>query len=326
MGTKLLRFDVIIGNPPYQQMDDGHGASAIPLYNLFIEQAKRMKPKYLTMIIPSRWFSGGKGLLRFRQRMLEEGGIREIHDFPIPSEIFPSVDVKGGINYFLWDRDYKDRDVLVRTYYGGKCTSEMRRPLKEEGVDIFIRDNMAPAILEKVRKLKEDSFKPLINSRDSFDIPSNFVGENEPFDGSLTMYGYKSVSYIPREKIKLGKYLIDAHKLFIGKAYGGDNKGRAVGVPFYGGDGTCCTETYYVLGPFKTKEICDNVASYINTNFFQYMVKIKKIAQNTTGKTYEFVPIQDFNKPWTDEELYDKYGISQEEIEHIEDMVGNKNK
>jgi len=122
MGTKLLRFDVIIGNPPYQQMDDGHGASAIPLYNLFIEQAKRMKPKYLTMIIPSRWFSGGKGLSKFRKSMLNDGGIREIHDFPIPSEIFPSVDVKGGINYFLWDKDYKGSNEVVQRIakeYGG---------------------------------------------------------------------------------------------------------------------------------------------------------------------------------------------------------------
>lgn len=320
MGAKLLEFDAIIGNPPYQQMDDGYGASAIPLYNLFIEQAKKVKPGYVIMIVPSRWFSGGKGLSKFRKSMLEEGGIVEIHDYIYSNEIFPSVDIKGGINYFLWDRHHNG-DVLVRTYIKGKCVSEMSRPLREDDIDIFIRDNMAPEILSKVRALGEESFSTLVNSRDSFNLQSNFYGNEESFDGAVKMFGYNNIGYVSRDEIKEGVDLIDKHKLFIGKAYGGDSCIRKIGVPIYGGHNTCCTETYYVIGPFENENICENVASYINTCFFQYMLSIRKIAQNMTSKTYLYVPMQDFSKPWTDEELYAKYKLSEEQIKHIEKIV-----
>ena len=175
---KEMQFDVIIGNPPYQMSDGGAQASAKPIYHLFIEQAIALNPRYLCMIVPSRWFAGGKGLDDFREKMLNDRRIKEIHDFPDASEVFPGVEIKGGVNYFLWDKEYKG-DCLIRTYEKGECISALKRPLREEAADVFIRYNEAIPILRKIQSFGEKSFSELMSSRKPFGIPTNFKGKKE---------------------------------------------------------------------------------------------------------------------------------------------------
>ena len=182
-----MNFDVIIGNPPYQMSDGGHSASATPIYHKFIQQAMKMNPQYLCMIVPSRWFTGGKGLDNFREEMLNDKRLKEIHDFPISEDVFPSVGVAGGVNYFLWHRDYVG-DCLIKTYEKGECISEMKRPLIEDATDIFIRYNEAIPILRKVQTFQEKSFSEFISSRKPFGLPTNFKGKKEPFQDAIKIY------------------------------------------------------------------------------------------------------------------------------------------
>ena len=186
---KEMQFDVIIGNPPYQMSDGGGGlgSSATPIYHLFIEQAIALNPRYLCMIVPSRWFAGGKGLDDFREKMLNDRRIKEIHDFPDASEVFPGVEIKGGVNYFLWDKEYNN-DCLIKTYENEECISALKRPLKEEAADVFIRYNEAIPILRKIQSFGEKSFSELMSSRKPFGIPTNFKGKKEPFKGAVKIY------------------------------------------------------------------------------------------------------------------------------------------
>ncbi|MFZ2423518.1 MAG: Eco57I restriction-modification methylase domain-containing protein, partial [Anaerolineae bacterium] len=144
-----MQFDVIIGNPPYQLDDGGYGTSAAPLYHLFVEQAKALEPRYLAMIIPARWFAGGKGLDEFRELMLADSRLRSIDDFLSASDVFPGVGLKGGVCYFLWDRDNPGQ-CRVTTHFKDWPVSTTSRPLQEEGVDVFIRFNEGLSILKKV--------------------------------------------------------------------------------------------------------------------------------------------------------------------------------
>ena len=321
-----MKFDVIIGNPPYQMSDGGdtedrQRGGAIPLYHRFIQQAKKLTPRYLTMIVPSRWFAGGRGLDDFRDEMLHDERIRTIVDFPISSECFPGVEIKGGVCYFLWDRDSKG-DCDIKTVRNNEV-SIMHRPLLEKGCDTFIRYNDAISILRKVQAFKEPTMNTMVSSQKPFGFRTFVKGKEEPFIGAVKLYANKSEGYVNRAEITQNSSWVDKYKVYITMAYGAgeDFPHQIINKPFLGSPNTCCTETYVVIGPYANKGVTENVISYIKTRFFRFLVLLKKNTQHASSKVYSFVPLQDFSKSWSDEELYAKYGLTEEEIAFIESMI-----
>ena len=317
-----MKFDVVISNPPYQLSDGGYRVSASPIYHLFVEKAKKLNPRYLTMIIPARWFAGGKGLDAFRDRMLNDRSIREIHDYPEASDCFSGVQIKGGICYFLWDRDNKG-DCTVVTHRGTKVGQPVTRPLLEDGCDVFIRYNEAIEILRKIQKQNEPSFEPLVSARKPFGFDTLFHGAREKAPGDIKVYDNEGIGYIANSRVSKNREWANSWKVFIPEAGSGSDSfpHPILGRPFVGEPGTVSSETYLVIGPFKNEEICKNVVSYIKTKFFRFLVMLKKPSQHATSKVYTFVPLQDFSKPWKDDELYRKYDLTDEEIDFIESMI-----
>ena len=318
-----MKFDVIIGNPPYQLSTNDNGAQAKPLYHLFIEQAKKMNPRFLTMIVPSRWFSGGMGLDKFRNNMLKDDRIRVIHDYLDAKECFPGVEIKGGVNYFLWDRDDKG-DCEIYTHKNGEIISKSTRPLLEEGCNIFIRYNEAISILRKVKSLNEKTMDNYTNM-DVFKLPTNFENYKlKPFDNSIKLY-YNSwqkegLGYVDKDLITNNKDLINKYKVLLPKAIG-EGGFNDILKPFITEPDSCCTFTYLVINSFDNKKEAENLVKYIETRFFRFLVALIKNTQDATGRVYSFVPIQDWNEEWTDEKLYNKYKLSNSEIDFIEGMI-----
>lgn len=319
---KEMQFDVIIGNPPYQLNVGVESKSfAIAIYHRFIEQAITLNPRYLCMIVPSRWFAGGRGLDDFREKMLNDRRIKEIHDFPDASEVFLGVEIKGGVNYFLWDREYKGNCRVV-SYENGEVISEMTRPLKEEGADSFIRDNQAISIYHKVRDFNEKSFSEFVSVQTPFGLLSSFKSyKKDPFKGAVKIFGNQFVGYISEEQISKNKQWVSEHKILIPKVFGTGEISTDNIKPIYAAPNSCCTQTYLVIGPFANEKRCRSVIRYIRTKFFHFMLNIKKNTQDAMRGVYQFVPQQDFDKEWTDEKLYRKYGLTAEEIAYIEKMV-----
>lgn len=316
-----MKFDVVVGNPPYQLSDGGAQASAIPLYHKFLQQAKKLNPMYLTMIIPSRWFAGGRGLDEFRDEMLNDKRLRQLIDYPISSECFPGVEIKGGVCYFLWDRD--NAGLCEVKTLRGKTESVMIRPLIEKDSDIFIRYNEAIEILRKVLSKKEESFCQQVSAQKPFGLRTFFKGKSKPFKNSVTIYTNKAIGYIKQEDIPQNVHWIKEHKVYITMAYGAgeDFPHQILNKPLYGAPNTCCTETYLVLGPYSSKKEAKNVMSYIQTRFFRFLVLLRKNTQHAAKGVYSFVPTQNFNESWADEKLYKKYSLSKNEVAFIESMI-----
>lgn len=317
-----MKFDVIIGNPPYQLGTGGSGVQATPLYNRFVDMAKDMSPRYLTMIIPARWFSGGFGLNSFRDRMLNDSRVRAIHDYPEAADVFPGVQIKGGVCYFLWDRE-NPALCSVTTHLNGAGGQAVVRPLLEKDLDFFIRYNEAVEVLHKVRSHDEPTMETLVSSQKPFDLPTTFRGKAKPSMNSVKVYQNGGVGYIDRESIEKNTGLINKYKVFIARAGSGSDKfpHAILGKPFVGEPGTICSETYLAIGPFGDEEECRNAISYINTQFFRFLVMLRKPTQDALRKVYSLVPIQSFKKSWTDAELFRKYKIGEEELRFIESMI-----
>jgi len=318
-----MKFDVIVGNPPYQLSDGGFGASSSPIYQHFVKQAKRLNPHFLTMIIPARWFSGGKGLDGFRHDMLNDRRMRVIRDFTNADECFPGVEIKGGVCYFLWDRD-NPGDCNVQTYRVGHFSIPVSRPLLEKNCDTFVRYNEAIPILHKVQSLNEPTMDVQVSARKPFGFPTNFSAyKAEPFEGGVKIYARGKCGYIATDQITINRDWINKHKVFISEAYnaGDDYPHQILNVPFYAELESCCTETYVVAGVYDSETEARNLMAYIGTKFFRFLVMLKKNTQHATKTVYAFVPIWDMTEAWTDEKLYKKYGLTKDEIAFIESMV-----
>lgn len=319
---KDMKFDVIIGNPPYQLSDGGAGTSATPIYQLFVEQAKKLTPNFLMMIMPARWYSGGKGLDEFRTVMLTDRHIRQIHDFPDATNVFPGVQIKGGICYFLRDK-HSEGDCKISSYNSDGLLSEMTRPLLESGNDIFIRYNEAIPILKKVALISKDTIENRVSSRKPFGLPTTFKGKSNAFNNAVFLYQNGGTGYIGKNEIVVNTNLISKYKVLIPRAGSGSDSfpHPILGKPFVAKPDSACTETYIVVDSFDDEKSALNLVSYIKTRFFRFMVLLAKNTQDATSKVYKFVPRQDLKTEWTDEKLYAKYGLTQEEIAFIESMI-----
>ncbi len=318
-----MKFDVIIGNPPYQLSDGGAQASATPIYNRFVEQAKKLNPRYMTMIIPARWYAGGKGLDTFRASMVMDRRIRVLHDFINASDCFGNgVEIKGGICFFLWDRDHVGK-CKVFTHTGDKTVEQNERYLQEDGNDVFIRYAEGVSILGKVQSANEKTMDEMVSSQKPFGLRTYVHGEQKRFAGSIKLYERGGTGYVNRGEITKNENWIDQPKVFISAAYNaGDSiPHQIIGKPIAGEAGSACTETYIVVGPFNAPFEVDNAISYIQTKFFRFLVMLRKSSQHAASSVYAFVPQQDFSKPWTDTELYKKYGLTDDEIAFIESMI-----
>jgi site-specific DNA-methyltransferase (adenine-specific) len=320
-----VQFDVIIGNPPYQLGDGAAGAS--PIYHQFVRSAKSLEPRYLTMVTPSRWFAGGNRLDDYRAEMLGDRRLREIVDFPISSEVFPGVDVGGGISYFLWDLGH-DSSCKVTTIRGG-IEKTVERRLDEH--DVFVRDSDAVSILEKVLSRGEPSFSTLVSRHAAFGLPTNFSDyRQEKADGDLTLHyngggrmALRQTAFIRRDQVSRGEDLIDSWKVLVSEAYRIAERfpNRIVGAPMLAGPGEVSTQTFLVLGGFPSEAEANSAASYYATRFFRFLLWLRKIGQHASRSVYTWVPVQAWDRIWTDEALYEKYGLDETEIAYIESLI-----
>lgn len=319
---KNMKFDVIIGNPPYQLSDGGAQKSASPIYHQFVEQAKKLNPRYLAMIIPARWYSGGKGLDDFRTEMLNDNRLKEIHDFPETSDCFPGINIRGGVCYFLWDKEHSG-DCTVTNHKGGFTGVPVKRPLLENGADVFIRYNEAISILRKVRDKGEKSFSQFVSAHKAFGLRTYVKGSEKQFSNSVKLYQNGGIGYIKKSEVVKNQQWIDKWKVIVPYASPGadDYPHLILSKPIISEPNSCSTETYLVVGPFATKKICKSVATYMCTSFVRFLILLIKPSQHVTQKTYGFVPQQDFSEIWTDEELFKKYGINKKEVDFINTLI-----
>lgn len=335
-----MKFDVIISNPPYQLSDGGNAASAVPIYQKFVSQAKKMNPRFLTMILPSRWFSGGRGLDEFRDEMLHDDRIRVIHDYPSASDCFPGVEIKGGICYFLWSRD--ERGLCHVVSHHENVTESSDRPLLEDGMDTFIRNEVSVNILHKVLSRKEDSFSDILNAGRyyGFHTKIEWIDNNrgliQTADGkdvvsmskmpdkfnTVKVYIHGGVCWINRNNIPKNDFAVDKYKVIIPRS--GNPGSTILGRPKVSEPNSCSSNSYVVAinsAVTADKQYAENMISYLQTQFVRFLVGIKTTTQDVPPKAYQFVPMQDFTKSWTDIELYSKYGITDDEIAFIDSMI-----
>jgi len=323
---KNMKFDVIIGNPPYQLNDGGGtGSSAIPIYQKFIETAVDLKPKYLSMIIPSRWFSGGKGLDNFRNQMLADKRLKVLVDYPNAEDCFPGVAIKGGVCYFLWDNKHNGECEVI-SMLGGEELSRAKRKLDEH--DVFIRFNESINIIKKIKAKSENTLDKKVLSRNPFGLSANFSNfKLNKFNNSVKIYARNKIGWLEKDKVRMNRELINKYKVIISKAYGaGSNYPHQItGKPILAEKGSCCTETYLIIDSFNDKEKAENLENYIKTRFFRFLVSLKKNTQNMSKAIFSFVPDLEMSQYWTDKKLFKRYGINEEEQQFISSIVREMN-
>lgn len=318
-----MKFDVIIGNPPYQLSDGGGtGSSSRPLYHLFVTQAKKLQPRFLCMIIPARWFSGGKGLDRFRSEMLNDDRIRHIVDYTDSRDCFPGVDIAGGVCYFLWDRDNRGDCTIRNLYHGAEDVSV--RTLNE--FETFVRNSTSVAIINKVMHFHKGSFLiDIVSSRNPFGLGSKVRPTKH---GDLTLHWSGGKGPFPKSRITAGQDLMDRWKVLLSKAsfdHGGQPDKNGMRRIFSRvqtlGPGDICNESYLIVGSYTSKKQADNMALFLRTKFCRYLVSTILFTQNIAKDRFQFVPTLSMSKRWSDEELYQEFGLSNDEIAHIESTI-----
>lgn len=319
-----MKFDVIIGNPPYQLEDGGNSASAKPIYQLFVEQSKKLTPRYLCMIIPSRWFTGGKGLDDFRDNMLNDSHIRVIKDYVNSKDCFPGLSVSGGICYFLWEKDYSGLCDFT-TINAGK-ESQAYRKLNE--FPVFVRYNKAVDVIHKIVQKDDKSIVSIMSSRNPFGIPTNMRGEEKSFLGAYKLISSKGEGFVKETDILTNRGVADKYKVMLTRIMsehaGEPDKNGQLNVlatirVLYPKE--VCTDSYIIGGSFDRLDTAENMALYMRTKFVRFLLLQAAASINLSKATYKFVPLQDFSHPWTDEMLYRKYGLTDEEIAFIEGMI-----
>lgn len=326
-----MKFDVVVGNPPYQMEADSSGQNVNPIYNLFVETAIDLSPKHIAMVIPSRWMAGGKGLDDFRMKMLSSGKLEKLVDFPNATEIFPQVDVKGGVCYFLWAASHSGACEYSSVRDGQKLGPHLR-DLAE--FDVLVRDERALPILKKVLGASDFSagFSSLVSMRDPFGpkLSSNFTnyrkaGDDKPGDLLLHLIenGKRVERKIDSHFVTKNEQLVRHWKLFLPKAYGAGESvpHQIIGVPEIGVPNSVCTMSYIVAGPFNSEAETKGARAYLHTRFARFLISLRKISQNTTSSVYSWLPQLDWTVDWTDEMLYAKYGITAEEQHFIAEMI-----
>ncbi len=323
-----MQFDVIIGNPPYQLSDGGYGRSAKPIYHLFVEQAKKLQPRYLTMIIPARWYAGGKGLDDFRKNMLSDNHLRKLVDFENSADVFPGVDIAGGVCYFLWERDFQGLCEVTNNFNGKKLISE--RSLTE--FPIFIRHSKAVPIIRKVLSKNENGGRTLsdvVSSRKPFGLPTNY----EPKDKGVPCWFIQRIGlrYADKADITDEQDLLNKWKLLIPRAPIAGQTDFSKPVAFYyeanvriAKPGECCTESWLVACAFSTKEEVLAFKSYLFTKTVRFLLLQSVVSQDVTRQNFCFVPdLGKYEGRYTDEMLCERWGITQEEWEFIDSRIRN---
>jgi len=320
-----MQFDVIIGNPPYQMKGGAGGTSDSSIYHLFVEQAIKLEPRFINMVIPSRWMAGGRGMDEFRAEMLSCGMLSEIVDFPVSKDVFPTVEVKGGICYFLWDSEHSGQ-TKVTVARGDESVGPVARDLNE--FDVFVRDPRAVDILRKVQKLSERPVTEILTGDTPFGIATNFDGytqkpKQNDVELHLVKQGKRHVGYVKRSSITKNSHLVDSWKVLAPKA--GSDGGQKIpdvvlGKPMIVAPNSICTQTFIAFW-IQNEGEAKSLYSYYGTKFFRFLVSIRKITQDALRGTYAWVPMQQWDRIWTDDALYKKYGLTQEQIDYIEAMI-----
>jgi site-specific DNA-methyltransferase (adenine-specific) len=323
-----MEFDVIVGNPPYHLEDGGHNNSATPVFHRFVEKAIEMNPRYLVMITPSRWFNGGKGLGGFRARMLRDRHLKQLVDYPKLYDAFPGVKIRGGVSYFLWDRDHNG-DCTVQTMWDGEPLHEpMTRDLGEWNV--LVRWNRAVTALRKVRAYRVDgqpeaTWDERVSPMKPFGLRTYFHGRvnKRGLKHPVKLHGSQRISYVARSEIKVNDAWIDDWKVLLSRVQGTSAaiERQFLSRPIIAGPGEACTETYVVAGRFTTNEEAENAAAYLRTRFARFLVSTRKATHDSARDVYAFIPQVPLDRVWTDPDLYARYGLSEAEIEFIESHV-----
>lgn len=320
-----MKFDVIIGNPPYQLNDGGNGVSAAPIFQLFVEQAKRLRPRYLSMIIPARWYAGGKGLDNFRDSMLSDSHIRKLVDYESSKDCFDGVNIAGGICYFLWDRDNAGKCLI--TNVSKDEFASMERALNE--FPVLIRSNTATSIVHKVLTKSSDMWNEHAYPRNPFNFATNYRGRELKQPGDIELLTSKGFQYVSRTDVKKNSDIIDTYKILIGRLV--PSNGELDVNPKDGykvitdtrmlTPGQINTETYLDIGVFKTEVEANHFDKYLKCKFTRFLLRQAISSLNVTRECFRFVPTQDFHEEWTDEKLYKKYNLDNKEIDIIERSI-----
>jgi site-specific DNA-methyltransferase (adenine-specific) len=318
-----MQFDVIIGNPPYQLSDGGFGTSAAPIYQLFVEKALDLDPRFAVFVTPSRWFAGGKGLDEYRRRMLSDHRMRNIVDYPKLYEAFPGVKIRGGVSYFLWDRDY-DGPCTIQTMWDGEPVGEPASRYLD-AYDVLVRRNEAIPILEKVRSKYEPTLDARVSTGKPFGLRTFFHGRptKAGIKDPVQLFGSKRVTWVDRSELLANQAWVDDWKVLMTAVQGTSAavETKFLSKPIISGPGTACTETYVVAGRFGVEEEAARYATYLRTRFVRFLVSLRKSTQHATRDVYAFVPDVPLNQYWTDALLYERYGFTNEEIAFIESQV-----